>query len=62
MTLCWRAVASPLGKRIFDGNNNLYEWGTWESRVFTQCSARITQAYDQHTETWRGFEILSQKT
>ena len=35
MTLCWRAVASSLGKRIFDGNSNLYEWGTWESRVFT---------------------------
>ena len=25
--------------------------------MFTQCSARITQAYDQHTETWCGFEI-----
>ena len=48
---------SPLGKRIFDGINNLYECGTWESRVFTQCGARITQAYDKHTKTWGGLEI-----
>ena len=31
--------------------------GTWESRVFTQCDARTTQAYDKHTRTWGGFEI-----
>ena len=30
---------SPFGKHIFDSINNLYEWGTWESRVFTQCGA-----------------------
>ena len=28
-----------------------------ESRVFKQCGARITQAYDKHTGTWDGFEI-----
>ena len=42
---------SPFGKHVFDSINNLYEWRTWESRVFTQCGARITQAYDKHTRT-----------
>ena len=31
--------------------------GDWESRVFTQCGARITQAYHKHTITLGGFEI-----
>ena len=48
----------PFGKRIFDGINNLNELGTWESRVFTQCGARVTQAYDKHTQTWDGVEIF----
>ena len=48
---------STFRKQVFDGINNLCEWGTWESRVFTQCGARITQAYDKHTNTWSGFEI-----
>ena len=48
---------SPSGKHVFVSINNLYEWRTWESRVFTQCGARITQAYDKHTRTWSGFEI-----
>ena len=48
---------SPFGKHIFDSINNLHEWGTWESRVFTQCGARITHAYDKHTRAWGGFEI-----
>ena len=46
-----RAVTSIWKKRIFDGINNLYELGTWESRVFTQCGARSTEAYDKHTES-----------
>ena len=25
--------------------------------MFKQCGAQITQAYDKHTRTWRGFEI-----
>ena len=29
----------------------------WESRVFTLCGARITQACDKHTNTRSGFEI-----
>ena len=48
---------SPFGKRVFDGINNLYEWKTWESRVCTQCGARITQAYDKHTKFYCEFEI-----
>ena len=37
-------------------------WGTWESRVFTQCGARITQAYDKHTRTWADLGSVSQNT
>ena len=48
---------SPLGKHVFDSINNLYERRKWESRVFKQCGAQITQAYDKHTGTWYGFEI-----
>ena len=48
---------SPFGKHVFDSINSLYEWGTWESRLFTQCGARITQAHDKHTRTLGGFEI-----
>ena len=48
---------SPFGKHVFDSINNLYECGTWESRVVKQCGARITQAYDKHTRTRSGFEI-----
>ena len=48
---------SPLGKHIFESINNFYEWGKWESRVFKQCGALITQAYNKHTGTWSGFEI-----
>ena len=48
---------SPFGKHVFDSINNLYVRCTWESRVFTQCGARITQAYDKHTRTWGGFEV-----
>ena len=33
---------SLFGKRVFDDINNLPEWRTWESRVFTLCGARIT--------------------
>ena len=25
--------------------------------MFTQCEARITQAYDRHNKTWAGFDI-----
>ena len=53
---------SPCGKYVFDSINNLYEWGTWESRVFTQYGARITQAYDKHTRTWADLRSVSQNT
>ena len=48
---------SPFGKHVFESINNLYEWGKWESRVFKQCGAQITQTYNKHTGTWGGFEI-----
>ena len=41
----------------FESIDNLYEWRKWESRVFKQCGAQITQTYNKHTETWGGFEI-----
>ena len=58
MTSCWRAVTLHCGKHVFDSINHLYEQGKWESRVFKQCGARITQAYLQQTpEHGSGFEI-----
>ena len=48
---------SSFGKHVFESINSLYEWGKWESRVFKQCGAQITQAYNKHTGTWCGFEI-----
>ena len=48
---------SPFGKHIFERINNLYEWGKWESRVFKQCGAQITQACKRYSGTWGGFEI-----
>ena len=48
---------SPFGKHIFESINKLYVWEKWESRVFKQCGAQITQAYNKHTGTWGGFEI-----
>ena len=48
---------SPFGKHVFESINNLYEWGKWESRVFKQCGAQMTQAYNKHTGTRCGFEI-----
>ena len=52
---------STFGKQIFDKINKLHEWTTWETRVYTQCGARITQNYDKHTKTWCGFEIYVHK-
>ena len=48
---------SPFGKHVFESITNLYEWEKWESRVFKQCGAQNTQAYNKHTGTWCGFEI-----
>ena len=51
--------SSTFGKRVIDDINILCESGTWEARVFAQFGARITQAYDKHTNTRGGFEISS---
>ena len=40
---------SPFGQHVFESINNLYEWTKWESRVFKQCGAQVTQAYKKHT-------------
>ena len=48
---------SPFGRHVFESIHNLYAWGKWESRVFKQCGAQITPAYNKHTGTWCGFEI-----
>ena len=53
---------SPFGKRVFESINNMYEWGKWESRVFKQCGAQITQACNKHTGAWGGFEISFTET
>ena len=49
---------SPFGKYVFESIDNRYERGEWESRVFKQCGAQITQAYNKHTSTWGGFESI----
>ena len=46
---------SSCGRHVFDSINNLFKWRTG-SHECSQCGARITQAYDKHTRTWRGFE------
>ena len=49
---------SPLGKHIFLKALPICTSGEkWESRVFKQCGAQITQGYNKHTGTWGGFEI-----
>ena len=51
---------SPFGKHVFESIKNLYEWGKWESRVFKQCGAQITQACNKHTGTWVDLRSASQ--
>ena len=38
----------PFGEHVIEIIYNLYEWGKWESRVFKQCGAQITQACNKH--------------
>ena len=45
------------GQTLLKGIKSLYEWGTWETKSFTQCGAQIVQAYDQHLKQWGGFTI-----
>ena len=44
-------------KTILNLIQGLCEWGTCKSKVFTQCSAKITQAYDQHLKQWGGSTV-----
>ena len=45
------------GKTILNQIQGLYEWGTWETKLFTQCGANITQAYDQRLLQWGGVTV-----
>ena len=56
MTSCWRAATLHLENMPLTASTICMNGGPWESRVFTQCGARITQAYDKHTRT-SGVEI-----
>ena len=52
ITSCWRAVTlhsenMSLTELTFCTNGK-----KWESRVFKQCDAQTTQAFDKHTGTW----------
>ena len=50
---------SPFGKHVFESVNNLYEWGKWESRVFKQCGAQITQAEISFKECAKEISIIN---
>jgi len=45
------------GQTLLKQIKGLYEWGTWETKAFTQCGAQIVQAYAQHFKQWGGFTI-----
>ena len=50
---------SPFGKHVFALTICTRKW---ESRVFKQCGAQITQAYNKHTGTWLDLRSASQNT
>ena len=54
---CWRAV-TPFGTRVFDDINNLYEWGSWKSRV-SHSVAHESHKPTTNTLKHGGFEIGS---
>ena len=45
------------GNSLLKQIRGLYEWGSWESKSFVQCGAKITQAYDPHLKQWDGFTV-----
>lgn len=45
------------GQHLLEHIQGLYEWGTWESKSFTQCGGKITQAYDGHLKQWGGLAV-----
>ena len=53
---------SPFGKHVFDSINNLYEWRKWESRLFKQGGAQITQATINTPEHGADLRSVSQNT
>ena len=44
-------------ERLEEKIQGLYQWGTWDTKVFTQCGAKITQAYDPLLNQWGGFTV-----
>lgn len=46
------------GRALLKQIQGLFQWETWESKAFTQCGAKITQAYHQHLTQWGGFTVL----
>ena len=45
------------GKTLQEKIQGLYQWGTSDTKVFTQCGTNITQAYDQLLKQWGGFTV-----
>ena len=50
------------GNSLLKQIRGLYEWGSWESKSFVQCGAKITQAYDSHLKQWGGFTVSMEDT
>ena len=48
---------SRKGKTLQEKTQGLYQWGTWDTKVFTQCGAKITQAYDPLLTQCGGFTV-----
>ena len=57
MISLWRAVTLHLDNMSLRALTICTNGWKWESRVFKQCGAQITQANNRHTGTWGGFEI-----
>ena len=50
-------VNNRKGKTLREKIQGLYQWGTWDTKVFTQYGAKITQAYDQQLQQWGDFTV-----
>ena len=40
-------TGNNIGNQCLKGIRDLYEWGVWESKSFTQCGARNIQSFDR---------------
>ena len=48
---------SRKGKTLQGKIQGLYQWVTRDTKVFTQCGAKITLAYDPLFKQWGGFTV-----